>query len=251
MDYGIRELSQLAGVSARTLRYYDQIGLLKPLYISDSGYRHYGEKEVERLQQILFYRERGLKLLQIKEMLCNPHFDAMAALQEHLEALRERQEHTQRLIAAVQKTIALMKGELIMNDMERFAAFKKELVEENEKKYGQEIREKYGEKTIDAANRRMLDMTQEEYEQFQSLEQEILSSLQEAIKNGEKPEGETGKKIALLHKDWISRTWKEYSAQAHKGLVDMYTADPRFTKYYDKETPGCAEFLNRAVKHWI
>ena len=72
MEYSIRELSELAGVSARTLRYYDEIGLLKPSRTSDAGYRFYGEKEVELMQQILFYRERGLELEQIAQIFRNP-----------------------------------------------------------------------------------------------------------------------------------------------------------------------------------
>ena len=83
MEYGIRELSEMAGVSARTLRYYDEIGLLKPLYVSDAGYRFYGETEVAMLQQILFYRERGFGLKQIRQILYREDFDIRNALEEH------------------------------------------------------------------------------------------------------------------------------------------------------------------------
>ena len=85
MEYSIRELSQMAGVSARTLRYYDEIGLLKPLYVTEAGYRYYGEKEVDILQQILFYRERKFDLKSIKKMLCEDDFDRMRALEERTD----------------------------------------------------------------------------------------------------------------------------------------------------------------------
>lgn len=251
MEYSIRELSQLAGVSARTLRYYDEIGLLKPCGIRESGYRIYGEKEVDLLQQILFYRERGLSLEQIKSILYQKGFDARAALTEHLIMLKQQQERTRRLIETVKKTIASMEGEYQMKDQEKFEAFKKGLVDENEKTYGEEIRQKYGEEAVDASNRKMMKMTEEEYEHFQNLEKQIREKLQAAVLNGADPEGEAGKEAANLHREWLKCTWGTYTADAHRGLAEMYLADPRFTEYYDKEVKGCAAFLNQAVKKWI
>lgn len=251
MEYSIRELSQLAGVSARTLRYYDEIGLLKPARAEASGYRFYGEKEVDLLQQILFYRERGLGLERIAGILYQKDFDAKRALREHLEALEEQQERTARLIEAVRKTIASMEGESIMKDHEKFEAFKKGLVEENDKKYGEEVRTKYGEQTVNAANAKVLKMTEEEYERFQKLEKEILEKLQAAVRTGADPVGEAGREAALLHRAWIRCTWEKYTAEAHRGLAGMYLADQRFTDYYDREEKGCAEFLSKAVKNWI
>ena len=84
MEYSITELSKLAGVSARTLRYYEEIGLLIPLYTNESGYRFYGEKEVELLQQILFYRERGFELKQIRDLIYREDFDVLHSLKEHI-----------------------------------------------------------------------------------------------------------------------------------------------------------------------
>ena len=101
MEYSIRELSQMAGVSARTLRYYDEIGLLKPLYVTEAGYRYYGEKEVDILQQILFYRERKFDLKSIKKMLCEDDFDRMRALEEHLAELEKQRDRLESLIGTV------------------------------------------------------------------------------------------------------------------------------------------------------
>lgn len=250
MEYSSRELSQLAGVSARTLRYYDEIGLLKPASVRESGYRFYGEKEVDLLWQILFYRERGLSLEQIAGILYREDYDAAAVLQEHLEALLRQQEQTARLIASVRKTIASMKGELVMKDTEKFEAFKKKLVSDNEEKYGAEVREKYGEAAVDESNRRMLNMTEEVYARFAGLGERINEKLQAAVRSGASPEGEAGREIAMLHKEWLCYTWKTYSAAAHRGLAAMYVADERFTAYYDAAVPGCADFLNRAVQCW-
>lgn len=247
MEYGIKQLSELAGVSARTLRYYDQIGLLKPLFTAESGYRYYGAMELERLQQILFYRERGFALKKIADLLDRENFDLLETLEEHLTALEAQRDRLDQLAAAVRKTIAATKGEKMMSDQERFAAFKKKAVEENEERYGRELREKYGEETIDRSNRRMLNMTAEEYAHFKMLEKEILDRLEQAVLAGESTEGEEARQIAFLHKEWLSMTWAEYTTDAHRGMVELYVQDERFTRYYDREVPGCAEFLKGAV----
>ena len=136
MEYGIRELSQLAGVSARTLRYYDGIGLLKPRYVSEAGYRFYGEEEVALLQQILFYRERGFDLKRIRQILYWDDFDIMNALEEHLLELEEQKRHVDALIRTVKQTIRQVKGECRMSDKEKFEAFKERIIRENEEAYG-------------------------------------------------------------------------------------------------------------------
>lgn len=251
MEYSIRELSELAGVSARTLRYYDEIGLLSPLYVNDAGYRYYGEKELELLQQILFYRERGISLQQISQILYQQEFDVLTALQDHLTELEKQRCRIERLISSVNLTIASMKGECKMSDKERFEAFKEKIVGENEELYGDEVRQKYGDEEMDASNRKFLNMTEEDYKRFQSLEAEILKSLAEAVKAGESPKGECGRRIVALHKEWLGMTLKKYTAETHKGIANMYIADERFKNYYDKETPGCADFLQRAVTHWV
>ena len=173
LKYSIRKLSELAGVSARTLRYYDEIGLLKPSEISEAGYRYYGERELALLQQILFYRERGFDLKQIRKILYQDDFDIMRALKEHLRELEEQKAHVESLIRTVEQTIRSMKGECEMSDKEKFQAFKERVVKGNEERYGAEIREKYGDEELDAANRKVLDMSEEDWERFQNLGEEI------------------------------------------------------------------------------
>lgn len=248
MEYSIRELSELAGVSARTLRYYDEIGLLKPLRTSEAGYRFYGEKEVELLQQILFYRERGLELEQIAATLYNPKFDIQSALREHLLELEQQRRRTDRLIANIKQTLASMEGECKMSDKERFAAFKEELVAENERRYGGEIREKYGDEAVDASNRKMLGMSEQEYQEFERLGAEIVSRLETAVRGKEATDGAEAKAIVALHKTWLMKTWNQYSREAHIGMGKMYVADERFRSYYDKNVDGCAAFLQEAIE---
>ena len=123
MEYNISQLSKLSGVSARTLRYYDEINLLHPSRTNEAGYRFYGDKEVNLLQQILFYRERGLSLEKIRFILYDENFDMLKALNEHLTELENRRERLSKLIDTVKDTIASVKGEFIMRDSEKFEAF--------------------------------------------------------------------------------------------------------------------------------
>nr|WP_317282512.1 MerR family transcriptional regulator [uncultured Sellimonas sp.] len=251
MHYSIKELSALSKVSTRTLRYYDEIGLLKPLYTTDAGYRWYGEHEVDLLQQILFYKKRGFSLKQIDSILSQKDFDILTALREHLISLQRQKEHLDMLIQSVEQTILSMKGEYQMSDKEKFEAFKQEIVDENEKKFGHEIREKYGDEEMDISNRKILNMSQEDYERFLNLGNEIKESLKEAVLSSVSPESERAKRIVILHKEWLSMTWKQYSEAAHKAIATTYISDERFRLYYDKEIAGCAEFLEQSICYWV
>lgn len=251
MEYSIREVAKMTGVSTRTLRYYDAIGLLKPLYTNDSGYRYYGEEELDRLQQILFYKERGLGLQCILEILDKEEFDTLGALYEHLFELQNQKIRIEKLILTVNKTIDSLEGRGKMSSAEKFEAFKQQQVQQNEEKYGTEIREKYGEDSVRESNAKIMKMTEEEYKKFQNAEALIKKKLQEAVRSHADPSGEAGKEVANLHKNWISMTWGQYRPEAHRGLAEMYVQDERFLEYYDKEVPGCAEFLRSAVLHWV
>jgi len=247
MEYTVQKLAHLAGVSTRTLRYYDEIDILKPARINSSGYRIYGQAEVDRLQQILFYRELGVSLDSIKEIVTAPSFDGSAALRDHREKLLEKKEQLELLIANVEKTIALTEGRIKMSNKEKFEGFKKKMIEDNEKKYGKEIREKYGNETVDKSNAKVMNMTQEQHDEVTELAEQVTQTLAEAYKTGN-PAGELAQKAADLHKQWLCYFWSEYSKEAHAGLAQMYVDDERFTAYYDKEQPGTAEFLRDAIQ---
>lgn len=247
-EYSIQELSKLAGVSSRTLRYYDQIGLLTPSRTTEAGYRIYGEKEVRRLQEILFYREFGIALADIQTLLCREQTERTDILRSHLAALRLERSRLNALIRNLTDTIQETEGELIMKDKERFEGFKKELIEQNEEKYGAEIRSKYGDQTIDESNARLLGLSKEEFQQMQELEITLRDRLEQAVLDHADPAGETGRELIDLHRRWLSYSWKHYSPEAHLGLTQMYVADERFTAYYDKQVTGCAQFLYQAAQ---
>ena len=138
-----------------------------------------------------------------------------------------------------------------MSDKEKFEAFKHRAVEENEARYGKEIREKYGDGAADRANACALALTEEEYGQWKALGEEILSALAVAVRDGKAPAGPEGRRIATLHRRWLSYSWEAYTPQAHLGLGQMYAEDPRFTAYYDREISGCAVFLRDAIAAYV
>lgn len=246
MEYTITELAKIAGISTRTLRFYDQIGLLKPAGTNASGYRVYGSSEIDLLQQIMYYRELGVNLGRLKEIMHSQNFDELDALKEHLRMLIEERDRLDRLIENVNKTIDYKEGRIFMNDKEKFEAFKKEMIEENEAKYGKEIREKYGPEAVDSSYGKFLNMSAEQYEEFMRLGEQINETLARAYQTGD-PAGELAQKAADLHRKWLGFTWKEYSKEAHAGLAKMYVEDERFKAYYDKIKPGISEFLRDAI----
>jgi DNA-binding transcriptional MerR regulator len=246
-EYTIQKLGHMACVSTRTLRYYDQIGLLKPARTNSSGYRIYGQLEVDRLQQILFYRELDVGLERIKELIEAPSFDGKNALREHRERLLEKRAQLDQLIANVDRTLAQTEGRIAMSDSEKFEGFKQTLINDNEKKYGHEIRAKYGEKQIDQSNQKIKGLTVTEYAKLEELEAAIHDTLAKAIQTGN-PAGELAQQTADLHRQWLSFYWNPYTKEAHLGVAQMYVNDERFTAYYDKSQPGATVFLRDAIQ---
>ena len=164
--YTVKELSRLTGLTPRTLRYYDAIGLLSPARNRDNDYRLYGGAEVDRLQEILLSREMGLPLEEIGRILDAPDHDRAGALQGHLERLLAQRRRVEELIQSVRCTLETMEGDAIMQDKEKFEALKRQAVQENEAAYGREAREKYGDEAVDGSNRRLSGMSREEWEQM-------------------------------------------------------------------------------------
>lgn len=246
MEYTVNKLAEISGVTTRTLRYYDEIGLLKPARISSSGYRIYGRLEVNLLQQILFYRELEVSLDEIKAIMTSETFDARKALTEHHEKLLEKRERLERLIANVEKTILESEGRLMMSDREKFEGLKKNMLQENEAKYGAEIREKYGEETVAKSNAKFANLSETDFERSNRLAEEIIESLLKGMDSGD-ASGLDAQEAAKKHKEWLMFYWPEYSKEAHVGLGEMYVADERFTVYYDQHRPGAAQFLCDAI----
>ncbi len=245
MEYTVQMLGQMAGVSTRTLRYYDEIGILKPARINSSGYRIYQQAEVDRLQQILFYKELGVSLDTIKKLISSPSFDKTKALQEHHKQLLDKRKQLDLLIANVEKTIASTEGRITMTDKEKFEGFKQQMIDDNETKYGKEIREKYGVDTVNRSNEKLKNMTKADFDQMSDLSNEILETLSKAFATGD-PSSELAQRTAELHKKWISFYWNEYSKEAHANLSQMYVDDERFKSHYEKQL-GMTEFFRDTI----
>ena len=202
MEYTVNKLSKMSGVSARTLRYYDEIGLLKPVRIAVSGYRLYGQKEVDILQQILFYRELDFPLDEIKSIIYSADFDLEQSFNHHLAELCNKRRRLDVLINNVTKSMSVMKGETAMTDKEKFEGFKQSLIDENEQKYGDEIRTKYGNETVDASNTKLKGLTQEQYDEGERLRIAYEDKLKEALATGN-PNGDLAQEACDLHRQWL------------------------------------------------
>ncbi len=246
MEYTVHRLAQLAGVSSRTLRYYDEIGILKPARVNSSGYRIYGAAAVDRLQQILFYRELDMNLETIKSIVTRPSFDCVGALAEHRQGLMARRVQLDILIANVDKSIAAIEGRCTMSDREKFKGFVQKMIDDNEAEFGEEVRRKYGDSVVEQSNARLKGMTREQHDESARLAAQIEQTLSAAFAAGD-PAGPLAQKAADLHRQWLTFWWGNYSKEAHAGMAQMYVDDERFTAYYDKIQPGTAKFLRDAI----
>ena len=253
MSYSINELAKLAGISSRTLRYYDKQGLLKARRNPKNNYRYYEESEVDQLQKILFLKLFDLPLEQIKQVMQTSPKTQYQVLRNQRSKLVAQQQYLGDLIKNLDKTLATMKGETQMTDTEKFATLKKEMINKNEKQYGAEIREKYGDAQIDLSNEKFSSLSSDELSHFKKLGAEILTEL----KNFDNTAGvkqDAAKHLFDLHKEYLLTIWPkgQYSGEAHKNLAQMYVCDPRFSKYYEEGTgnPDAAKILKAIIDYY-
>ena len=246
--YTPKQLADLSGVSVRTLHHYDQIGLLVPARRSN-GYRAYDANDVARLQQILLYRDMGLELSAIAQLLDAPGYDAAASLRSHLHELRIRRTQLDTLIATVEKTVATMEGRATLTDRERFEGLKRKTIEDNERTYGAEARKRHGDRAVDEANAKLLRMSEGEWTNIMELEEAIKEQLRTAMATGD-AQGSEAAELVRMHARWLAAHWPDdaYSPAAHRGMADAYLADERFTAYYDEACgAGATQFLHDAI----
>ena len=251
MEYTVNECARLAGISACTLRYYDQIGLLSPARLTAAGYRLYGSREVDRLQQILLYRAMEIPLSQIREMLQDPGFDRERALNGHLATLREKRAQLDTVIQTVEKSLQQLKGECTMKDSEKFEGLRRRAVEENEARYGREIRRRFGDEAMDGANEKSRSLSEKQWEDREALQQCVNDALRRALMTSD-PGSPEAMELARLHRKWLCSYWKDdtYTKEAHRALAAMYVQDERFFAYYEGVIPGGAAFLQQAIERY-
>ena len=243
--YAVKQLSDLAGVSVRTLHYYDEIDLLKPSAVSENGYRHYDEAAVLKLQQILFYREMGLGLLQIKDLLDSPNFDLVTALQSHREELQARIERLQALIHTVDSTILHLVGEIDMSKKQLFAGFS----EEKQKQYEAEIANdpRYDQNKVKESQRNWKSYSTAQKEQIKAEGGAIYTDLIAVI-----DKGAASPEVQAIMARWHQhlRYFYEPTPEILRGLGQMYNQHPDFIANFQQMHPDLPAFLEQAVTHY-
>lgn len=247
MEYSVNQLARLAGVSARTLRYYDEIKLLQPRRISSSGYRVYGGLEVDRLQQILFFREMDIPLERIAAILDDPNYSPVEMLESHRQQLMQRRGQIDKLIANVERTIQEKRGLFKMTDQEKFEGLKQRLVEDNHEKYGAEVSAKYGTEVYEASRKAFKNMSESDFNRMTALGEAVLEGLKEACEKGLPASSDLVQRVAQQHAEWLTLAWGSYRQEAHLGLVEMYLQDERFTAFYDVAGMGATQLLRDGV----
>ncbi len=244
MPYTVQALAQLAGISVRTLHYYDEIGLLKPAYSAKNGYRYYEERELLRLQQILFFRELEFSLEDIKRMLNRPSFSVIEALREQKKLIRLKQARLEKLIHAIDTTITAMNSNQKINEKELYDVFKDKDVTQ----YQDEVKERWG--NTDAYKQSMKKVSKMTKADMQKLKEDgekhttaIADSMDKGINHPDVQE------LIKKSHDGINFFY-ECSYEMFRNLGTMYVEDPRFTAYYEKFRPGLAVFMRDAITYY-
>lgn len=248
--YSVKQLADMAGVSVRTLHHYDRLGLLKPSVRTEARYRQYGEQDLIRLQQILFYRELDFALATIRQLLAEPDFDAVTALQTHRQHLYDRRHRLTRLLSTIDKTIAKLKGESIsMTDNELYEGFSGQQA----KAYRQQAVADYGQE-VELSEQHLRQLGKEGFEQLKAEQQAIGQTLLGMMQQD--PTDAAVQQQIARHYANIRGFWGEAvcrtknMAEAYKGLADLYLNDLRFTSQKGQANPAFAAFLSKAMIHF-
>jgi MerR family transcriptional regulator, thiopeptide resistance regulator len=244
MEYSVKQMAGLAGISVRTLHFYDQKGILKPCGYETNGYRKYGQKELLRLQQIMFFRELDFKLEEIKNIIDQPAFSTLEALQDHRRQLEEKIARYRQLIKTVDSTISKLKGEQEMKEKEYYAGFSRE----QQEKYKQEIRQKYGSQALDESERRMKNWSKEDFARISDESDRIFSAIKDNMARGvDSPAVQ--EQIRRLHQ-WLNRFY-ECDLNMLLGIGQMYNEHPDFaSRYRSKYHENMPEFLLKAIVYY-
>lgn len=244
MAHTVGDVARMAGITVRTLHHYDEIGLLTPSGRTDSGYRLYEHADLERLQELLFYRELGLGLTEIRRILADEDHDRSESLRRHHELLAERRDRISALVNAVEKAIeADMRG-ITMNAEDMFDVFGGFDPTEHEA----EAQERWG--NTDAyreSHRRASQYTKEDWQEIKAEGEANIGRFAELLRAGGGPGDDEAMNAAEEHRAQITRWYYDCGYDIHRGLAEMYVQDPRFTKFYDDVEPGLARFISNAI----
>ncbi len=241
--YTVKQLSELAGVSVRTLHYYDEIGLLRPALVGTNHYRYYTDEALFRLQQIMFYRELGLELAQIKGILDDRNFDLVSALQTHRQTLQEKIERLNTLIQTVDTTIMHLIGEVNMSKKKIFEGFS----EEKQKQYEEEATKLWGDNVKETA--KLWNSYSEEKKT--AIMAEGSAVYMDIVANmGKGPKSQEIQTLLVRWHDHL-RYFYEPSIETLGGLGEMYHDHPDFNATFTAIHPALPGFLKQAIAHYV
>jgi MerR family transcriptional regulator, thiopeptide resistance regulator len=244
--YTVKQLSELAQVSVRTLHYYDEIGLLNPSKVGENGYRYYDENALLRLQQILFYREIGLELMQIKAILDSPNFDVLAALRSHRAVLQEKIKRLQNLVSTVDSTMMHLAGEVEMTRKRLFEAFS----EEKQKYYERLARLQYGPDIVNESIKLWNSYSQAQREAISEEGNQIYSDLVDAIEAGTPAQSAEAQGILERWHNHL-RYFYEPTLEILRGLGEGYSSNPDFVANFKKLHPDLPEYLTEGITQYV
>jgi DNA-binding transcriptional MerR regulator len=240
MEWSIQEVARASGTTSRTLRHYDDIGLLKPARVGSNGYRFYDPGALARLQRILLLRGLGLGLPDIRRVL-DGQADDVTALTGHLGELRQEKDRIDRQIRSIETTIRKWKGgEQLMAD-EMFDGF-------DHTQYREEVEERWGRDAYARGDRWWRSMSEDERREFGERQIRIARDYGDAGAAGLDPASEEVQSIARRHYEWLKAPVGEVSRGYFEGLGQMYVDDPRFGANYTRDGVGYAEFVRDAMR---
>jgi len=241
--YHVGDVSRIAKVSIRTLRYYDEIELLVPRARTEGGYRIYTDDDLLRLQQILLGRELGLSLEEIRRSLDDPSFDRREALLAQRRQLEQRAADTTAMIAAVDAALAIASANREGGCMESlFEGF-------DPAKYEAEARERWG--STDAykeSSRRTQQYTKDDWKRHTAEQNAVYTEAATLMRAGTSPTDDAAIAVAERHRLLIDRWFYPCSVAMHRGLATMYENDPRFSASIDSHAAGLTRFLANAIR---
>jgi DNA-binding transcriptional MerR regulator len=242
--YTVSKLAKMAGVSVRALHHYDQIGLLKPSARTSAGYRLYGEQDLLRLQQILFYKQLDVPLSQVCDILDDPGYDPVEALEHHRQLLQKRIERLARLLKTIDKTIQKLTEEnMTMTDEELYEGFTQEQIE----RYQREVRDMYDPALVEESERRVRQMSKAQWDAVKAEGDEITRSIADLMDRA--PGDAEVQKLVARHHAWIEHFYPA-SAEVYRGLAQGYIGHPEFRAFYERYAPGLADFLAAAMGYY-
>jgi DNA-binding transcriptional MerR regulator len=240
MYYSVKQLADMAGVSRRTLHYYDEISLLQPSSTAENGYRLYDEQAALRLQQILFYRELGFSLEKIREILGRPNYDLLVALSSHRRALKRKALRFESLIETIDQTILHLQGEIRMKPEQLFEAFD----EETQAHYEQEALQRWDPELVRASSQRWKRYSQHKKDAIMQEGNQIYSSFAALI--SQDPASQAVQALAARWHEHL-RNFYEPTPEILAGLGQAYEHDPAFSTRFAALHPDLPAFLNRAI----